>query len=182
MHLRPAIVSVILLAIPGALLHAAEQAEKPTPIGTSSIHLPKGWIIKSATDTMLSARAPTPDKDDSPGTTMPPADAAEYSPAVSVKIQNFTGEIDPAAQQKLLASSFDKYRTIEKPAPISIGDAKGYVFGGTFAVGKIQLRSRHYMLTANNKLYVIAFTTLASRWADHQAEFDAAAKSFTPGK
>ena len=171
---------LLLVAAPCAMAQGPDQ-DKPATFGTSSIRLPKAWVVKTATETMLTARAPSPDKDDAPSG-KPGDGAAEYSPAVSIKVQSFAGELDPAAQQKLLVSSFDKYRTVETPSPVTIGDAKGYVFGGTFAYGKIQLRSRHYLLAANNKLYVIAFTTLASRWQDHQAEFDASAKSFVAGK
>jgi len=173
----------------GLLLVAASYAtaqgpelEKATSFGGSSIRLPKGWLVKASSDTSLTARAPAADKESADPSGKPPQGVAEYAPAVSIKVQGYAGEIDPAAQQKVLVAGIDGYRSVETPAPVTIGEAKGYMFGGTFLFGKLQLRSRHYLLTMNNKLYVIAFTTLASRWQDHQEEFEASAKSFVPGK
>lgn len=135
--------------------------------GGVSIQPPKGWVPKAGNTSILAVVAPQADKEGS---------GDGYSASLSIITRG--APIDSAAQQKLLADTLENYRAVEGPAPVMIGGNKAVMFGGTFTVGKLQLRIRQYLVTLNNKPYVIAFVCLGSKWQAYQGVLDASVGTF----
>jgi hypothetical protein len=175
---------VLLLAAVGGGSRAgwAEVAlDKPSTFGNASLQLPRGWVVIEAGSDRLKAKAPQADKDLEAGGGMGGSrDSNEFSANVSIKVSPVAGEVDIEAQQKNLEKAgLVNYRRIEEPTAVTVGGAKGITFGGTFVVGgKVPVRTRLYLVTISGKLYVIAFSTLASKWGEYQEAIEASVGTF----
>jgi hypothetical protein len=167
---------VVLFAWAGAARGAeGDLAAQPTVRGGVSVRLPSGWTADPATDhtgagprTVLVARAPARDKDDT----------GEYQTVMAVSI-DAGNKIDAAAQQTRLANdrNFSNYKSVEGPTATTIGGAEGVMFGGTFTLGPLKLRARQYMVTKDNRIYVITFAALESQWEKYRAAVEASVGS-----
>ncbi len=135
--------------------------------GGVTMTLPANWTADpaparggdaSSRRTVLVARAPSRDTDDT----------GEYQAVLAISAEPGSS-FDAGAQQARLAqdSNFSNYQVAEKPTPVKIAGREAVTFGGTFTLGPLKLRSRQYMLTKDNTLYVVTFTCLASQWENY---------------
>jgi hypothetical protein len=175
--------AVLLLAAAAFAAPGEVALDKPSNFGNASIQLPKGWLVIEAGSDRFKAKAPQADKDSGGGGGAGGGlarEGAEFSANVSIKVTAVSGEIDMAAQQKNLEEAVSNYRRVEEARSITVGGAKGITFGGTFVLmaGKVPVRTRLYLVTIGGKFYVIAFSTLASRWADYEPQIEASVKTF----
>ncbi len=158
---------------------AAELAAQPTVREGVSIRLPAGWTADAPAGTTeggrrtpLTARAGTRDKDDT----------GDFQTVMSVSVE-LGNKVDAAAQQARLASDrmLSNYEAVEKPTAVKLAGAEGVMFGGTFMLGPLKLRSRQYMLAKGGKVYVVTFTSLASQWARYRPLLEASVGSMAVG-
>ena len=165
---------IVLLAAP---LHAADTPPPLIAAGAThrdgfSVRLPNGWSIDDAraatSRTRLLARAPDRDTDDT----------GEYQSVFSITVED-GGSVDGAAQQARLANSFANYQPTEKPVKATIGGVAGVRIGGTFSLGPLKLRSRQYLVTHGDKIYVLTFTSLDSVWGKYLPAIEASVGTFT---
>jgi hypothetical protein len=170
---------VTLFAAAGSARAAeADLAAQATVREGVSVRLPTGWTADpaehagAAPRTVLVARAPGRDKDDT----------GEYQTVMAVSI-DAGSKIDAAAQQTRLADdrNFSNYKSVEGPKAATIGGNEGVMFGGTFTLGPLKLRARQYMFTKNNRIYVITFAALESRWEKYRAAVEASVGSVSVG-
>jgi hypothetical protein len=174
------LVVAVGLLLAGRAALAQELEEKGTTFGTASLRLPKGWEIKkAASEEGFTAKAPKADKD---AGSSEPAGAGGFSASVSVQVKGVSGEVDVPAMLKNWEGSLAKYRRVEEPTAVALGEAKGMTFGGTFVTMGMPVRTRVYVVTMEGKLYVIGFSTLASKWGDYQGVIEACVKTFAVGR
>ena len=145
-----------------------EEPEQPTIKGNVSIQLPKGWPTTAAGQALIIAVAPQPDKDAT----------GQFLATLSIS-QGPAGQINGAALQQQLARQYPSYRPIEPPATRVINGMQALVFGGTFTANNVPLRTRQYFFGVNNQVFVITFTSLASRWAAYQPIVEGSVATFT---
>lgn len=134
-----------------------------------SIRLPAGWVVDdNAPHAILHASAPQRDQDES----------SDFQAVLS--ISSVSGNIvDGAAQQERLTREIPSYKVVEKPTRVKIGKLEAVTFGGTFTQGPIKLRARHYMLTKDDRIYIVTFTSLESHWLDYVGLLEASVDTFT---
>lgn len=172
------------LLIAAGVAAAQELEEKATTFGAASLRLPKGWVIKkAASEEGFTAKSPRADKDEGAGEPGRGgggggASGGGFSASVSVQVKAVSGEVDVAAMLKNWEGSWSKYRRVEEPTAVTLGEAKGMTFGGTFETMGMAVRTRVYVVTVEGKLYVIGFSTLASRWGEYQGVIETCVKTF----
>jgi hypothetical protein len=153
----------VFAAMLGVSASAAEDLAKPSARGDVSIQFPKGWV--HARDDALAASAPAAEKS-----------AGEELPATIQITEVNKPRIDPAALPAVAG-----YQAIEKPAPYKTASGlEGFFIGGTFkGADGSTLRSRQYVISANNKTYIITMTALNSRWDGYEKLLEASAATFS---
>ncbi len=148
----------------------AQELEKPTSRGNVTIAFPKGWTVdaKGRGRPLLVALPPKRDQDAS----------GEFQASFSVS-ESPGGKVDGAAQQARLAKEMKGYKVQEPPTAVTVSGLQGVYFGGTFTNDPLTLRSRQYMFTQDNQLYVITFTCLESAWPAYLPSVEASVATFT---
>jgi hypothetical protein len=177
--------SILLsLLLAAAVAHADDTAPNPAALAAQpitrdgiSLKLPANWTVDpppantpNARPAPLVARAPLRDRDDT----------GEFQTVLIISTDTGS-DFDAAAQQTRLANdrSFSNYKPVETPTATRIANTDAVTFGGTFTLGPLKLRSQQYMLTRNNKIYVITVTALESQWDKYRPAFDAAIHTLT---
>jgi len=168
--------TVIFVLASGFLLISAAfaddlLADKPTPAkGGAAITLPKGWKVdeRGGSRNLLLAYAAASDKDNT----------GEFQTLFSLDAATIT-KLDGRAQQDAVAKKCENYRAVEEPIAVSIGGVDGVMFGGTFTIGSVKLRSRQYLLLQEGQVYILTFTALESAWPSYARAIEACAASLT---
>jgi len=166
----------ILVLVSGCLLSSVVfaddlLADKPTPAKAgAAVTLPKEWKTdeRGGSRNLLLARAPSSDKDNT----------GEFQAIFSLDADTIA-KLDGRAQQAAVAKKCDNYQVVEEPSDVAIGGVEGVMFGGSFTIGSVKLRSRQYLLLQNGRVYILTFTALESAWANYDKAIKACAASVT---
>ncbi len=164
-----AVLALALAAAPAA----AQDLGPARTSGNVTIQFPKDWTVdaRGRGRSVLVALPPKRDQDES----------GEFQ--ASFSISQIPGmKIDGPAQQARLAREMKGYKVEEPPTPITVNALQGVYFGGTFTNNLLKLRSRQYLFTQDNQVYVITFTCLDSRWAAYLPSLEASVATFSVKK
>jgi hypothetical protein len=111
--------------------------------------------------------------------------AAEGAPNVNLRKVAGQGELPPVEQladavKKQLAGQFKDWELVEEGA-ITIDGKKAYTLTSKFSVEAngqtIKLQNVQYYIPSAKAAYIVTFTALAAKFADHKATFAKAAQS-----
>ncbi len=149
-HFRMIVLAWVVSASVTALGQSNPPAAAPPPL---IMVYPKGWADAKDPGSVLAARAPLPDNDQT----------GQFQASLVVS-QRPGAEINAGAQERLIAQQFAGYRQTDPPTACTLNGIKGIYFGGTFTHNNTLLHTRLYMFSADNQLYVVTFTSLASQW------------------
>jgi len=159
---RVSLFLMVAAILAGVQVARADDLEKASAKREMSIQFPKGWV--HAKDDGLGASAPAADK--------------EFSGALPATIQITEvqkAHIDPSALPAVAG-----YQAVEKPTAFkTAAGLEGFFIGGTFKGGDgSTLRSRQYVISTNNKTYIITMTALNAHWDAYQKLLEASVATF----